>query len=73
MKLEGKQQGADSVPHDLHANANQQKGREPDDDGHSRFPEYPRQPIGERVAEENAGGDQAVAINAARINKMWTP
>src|SRR4029077_12804459 len=52
------QQRPGSIPKNLDANANQEEGREPQDDAHAGFADERGEVIGEAVAKINARGDE---------------
>ena len=56
--MDGLEQRSDSVPHDLHANANEEKSGKPDDDVHRGRSPRTSEPVRESVTEVNADADQ---------------
>jgi hypothetical protein len=56
--LDSLEQRSDSVPHDLHANANEEKSGKPDDDVHRGRSQRTSESVRESVTEVNADADQ---------------
>src|SRR5215472_70660 len=54
-------QHAGAIPHDLHANANQEKGAEPQHDAHAAFTNHGSQAVGKGVANINTDGNKPEA------------
>jgi hypothetical protein len=69
IQWDRRKQRADSIPHNLHTNTNQQKRRKPDNDSHSRLAEHLGESIGKSVAEENADGDQTHGKDRGKDNQ----
>ena len=58
---EGPSERADAIPHDLHANANEKKRREAQDDAHAAIAHHRSEAVGKAVAHINAEGDNRCA------------
>lgn len=55
---EGTQEGAGAIPENLHANANEEKRREAQNDVHAGGADEHGETVGETVAEKDADGDE---------------
>src|SRR6516162_1876154 len=63
-------QRAGAIPHDLHANANQQKGAEPQHDAHAAFTNHGSQTVGKGVANINTDGYKRGANHGGKTGKQ---
>ena len=63
-------EGADSIPHNLYANANQKKRGKPHDDAHAALADQGSQAVRKAITNVNANrdhcGGSAIAIPATR-------
>src|ERR1700746_1814662 len=66
MKVERRKQRAESVPHNLYSDANQEKRRKPYDHCHTGFSEYSSQAVRIAIAKENAHGDRRHSKNCGQ-------
>jgi|SRR5215471_12481195 len=67
--LQGANERPQAVPYDLHADTDQQEGRETKGDAHTTFANDRGEAIGESIAEKNGSGDDRSAHNGGEDEK----
>lgn len=64
---------ADAIPHNLHANTNQEKRREPQDDAHAALAHGGGQAVGKAVANINADCDESGTDHCLKDREQIVP
>src|SRR6266700_2917126 len=70
---QGTKQSAHAIPQNLDADANEEKGREPQNDAHPVFSDNRGETIGEAVAKINAQRHEGGTDHRARIARRFGP